>query len=121
VATESIFVTTSIACIYRALSIVNEVNLDPSGNGYTNGSLQHGPDGSLQHGSDGLHSMDQMDLYSTEYFMLLIVTWYLSQVLPFEYDKWHFVFSTLFRKLFGIGETKQDRRKVSWRAVYPRR
>ena len=43
--------------------------------------------------------------------MLLIVTWYLSRVFPSEYDKWHFVFSTLFRKLFGIGETKQDRRK----------
>ena len=52
---------TSIVCIYRALSIVNEVNLDPSGNGYTNGSLQHG--------SDGLHSTNQMDLYSTEYFI----------------------------------------------------
>src|SRR6185312_2990716 len=52
-----------------------------------------------------------MDRYSTEYFMLLIVTWYLSQVLPSEYDKWHLVFSTLFRKLFGMGETKQDRRK----------
>ena len=35
----------------------------------------------------------------------------LSQVLPCSYDKWHFVFSTLFRKLFGIGEIKQDRRK----------
>ena len=35
----------------------------------------------------------------------------LSQVLPSEYDKWHFVFSTLFRKLFGISETNQDRRK----------
>src|SRR6185312_5338539 len=33
------------------------------------------------------------------------------QVLPSEYDKWHFVFSTLFRKLFGIGEKKQDRLK----------
>ena len=101
--TESIFTTTSIVCIYRTLSIVNEASLNPSGNG----SLQHGSDGE----SDGLHSTDQMDLYSTEYFMLLIVTWYLSQVLPSEYDKWHFVFSTLFRKLFGIGETKQDRRK----------
>ena len=115
--TESIFTTTSIVCIYRALSIVNEASLDPSGNGYTNGSgggslQQHGSDG-----SDGLHSMDQMDLYSTEYFMLLIVTWYLSQVLPSEYDKWHFVFS---RKLFGIGETKQDRRKsfLEWFMAY---
>jgi len=51
--------------------------------------------------------MDQMDLYSTEYFMLLTVTWYLSQVLPSEYDNLYLA----RRKLFGIGETKQDRRK----------
>ena len=62
-----------------------------------------------------------MDFHSSEYFMLLIVTWYLSQMLPSEYDEgkpWHFVISTLFKKLAGTGEIKQDRRKASWRAVY---
>jgi len=98
--TESIFTTTSIACIYRALSTVNEVNLDPSGNGYTNGSLQHGSDGFTQHGSDG--SLQH------GYFMLLIVTWYLSQVLPSEYDKGILYLVRYSEKLLGIGETKQD-------------
>ena len=43
----------------------------------------------------------------------------LSQVLPSEYDKWHFVFSTLFRKLFGIGETKNRTGvKVSWSCLW---
>src|SRR6185312_2195078 len=76
-ATESIFTTTSIAYLtwppfafYRALSIVNEASLDPSGNGYTMARIRPG---------------DQLFLaiiaMSVGYFGLLIVTWYLSLVL----------------------------------------
>ena len=35
-------------------------------------------------------------------------------LVPSEYDEgkpWHFVINMLFRKLFGMGETKQDRCK----------
>ncbi|CAG8552654.1 4879_t:CDS:2 [Paraglomus occultum] len=109
-ASEAIFTTANIAYLtwppfafYRALSIVNEASFDPSGDGYTMARIRPG---------------DQLFMATVAmiagYFVLLLVTWYLSQVLPSDYDEgkpWHFVFSTLFKKMSGTSETKADRRQ----------